>query len=77
VAFQIKLGWTEAALIAGARDVGLSPSIVGSLSRKEAALVEVHFPVFYSYHISLIFIFLLSVIFVVSFLLLLIVISIY
>ncbi|KAK7363319.1 hypothetical protein VNO77_05458 [Canavalia gladiata] len=36
----IKLGWTEAALIAGARDVGLSPSIVGSLSRKEAALIE-------------------------------------
>ncbi|KAJ1418803.1 Ubiquinone biosynthesis protein COQ9 [Sesbania bispinosa] len=36
----IKLGWTEAALIAGARDVGLSPSIVGSLPRKEAALVE-------------------------------------
>lgn len=39
----MKLGWTEAALIAGARDVGLSPSIVGSLPRKEAALVEVHF----------------------------------
>ncbi|MED6171015.1 hypothetical protein PIB30_036774 [Stylosanthes scabra] len=36
----IKLGWTEAALIAGAKDVGLSPSIVGSLQRKEAALVE-------------------------------------
>ncbi|XP_058756655.1 uncharacterized protein LOC131629866 [Vicia villosa] len=36
----MKLGWTEAALIAGAKDVGLSPSIVGSLSRKEAALVE-------------------------------------
>ncbi|RDX64398.1 Ubiquinone biosynthesis protein COQ9, mitochondrial, partial [Mucuna pruriens] len=35
-----KLGWSEAALIAGARDVGLSPSIVGSLSRKEAAVVE-------------------------------------
>ena len=41
--FQMKLGWTEAALMAGAKDVGLSPSIVGSLSRKEAALVEVHF----------------------------------
>jgi ubiquinone biosynthesis protein COQ9 len=40
---QMKLGWTEAALVAGAKDVGLSPSIVGSLSRKEAALVEVHF----------------------------------
>ncbi|WVZ09594.1 hypothetical protein V8G54_014124 [Vigna mungo] len=38
--YVIKLGWTEAALIAGARDVGLSPSIVGSLTRKEAALVE-------------------------------------
>ncbi|XP_019443411.1 PREDICTED: ubiquinone biosynthesis protein COQ9-A, mitochondrial-like isoform X2 [Lupinus angustifolius] len=38
--YVIKLGWTEAALIAGARDVGLSPSIIGSLSRKEAALVE-------------------------------------
>jgi ubiquinone biosynthesis protein COQ9 len=36
----MKLGWTEAALVAGAKDVGLSPSIVGSLSRKEAALVE-------------------------------------
>ena len=36
----IKLGWTEAALIAGAREVGLSPSIIGSLPRKEAALVE-------------------------------------
>ncbi|XP_028786934.1 ubiquinone biosynthesis protein COQ9, mitochondrial [Neltuma alba] len=36
----IKLGWTEAALIAGARDVGLSPSIIGSFPRKEAALVE-------------------------------------
>ncbi|KAI5415305.1 hypothetical protein KIW84_040665, partial [Lathyrus oleraceus] len=37
----MKLGWTEAALMAGANDVGLSPSIVGSLSRKEAALVEI------------------------------------
>ncbi|KAL9325810.1 hypothetical protein ACSQ67_006455 [Phaseolus vulgaris] len=42
--YVIKLGWTEAALISGARDVGLSPSIVGSLPRKEAALVE-SFPV--------------------------------
>ncbi|KAL2338800.1 hypothetical protein Fmac_013246 [Flemingia macrophylla] len=33
-------GWSEFALIAGARDVGLSPSIIGSFSRKEAALVE-------------------------------------
>ncbi|KAK7265457.1 hypothetical protein RJT34_33077 [Clitoria ternatea] len=38
--YVMKLGWTEAALIAGARDVGLSPSIVGSFSRKESALVE-------------------------------------
>ncbi|KAK7347886.1 hypothetical protein VNO80_22427 [Phaseolus coccineus] len=38
--YVIKLGWTEAALISSARDVGLSPSIVGSLPRKEAALVE-------------------------------------
>ncbi|XP_058784173.1 uncharacterized protein LOC131658940 [Vicia villosa] len=45
----MKLGWTEAALIAGAKDVGLSPSIVGSLSRKEAALVEVHFHLYLSF----------------------------
>ncbi|GMH03580.1 hypothetical protein Nepgr_005419 [Nepenthes gracilis] len=35
-----RLGWTEAAMMAGAREVGLSPSIVGSFPRKEAALVE-------------------------------------
>ncbi|KAA8523347.1 hypothetical protein F0562_009770 [Nyssa sinensis] len=35
-----RLGWTEAAMIAGARDVGVSPSIIGSFPRKEAALVE-------------------------------------
>lgn len=35
-----KLGWTEAALVAGARDAGLSPAIVGSFPRKDAALVE-------------------------------------
>uniref|UniRef100_A0A0D6R360 Ubiquinone biosynthesis protein n=1 Tax=Araucaria cunninghamii TaxID=56994 RepID=A0A0D6R360_ARACU len=35
-----KLGWTEAAMVAGARDLGISPSIVGSFPRKEAALVE-------------------------------------
>ncbi|RID53741.1 hypothetical protein BRARA_G01118 [Brassica rapa] len=35
-----RLGWTEEAIIAGSRDVGVSPSIVGSFSRKEAALVE-------------------------------------
>lgn len=50
--FQIKMGWTEEALIAGAKDVGLSPSIVGSLSRKEAALVEVHF---FLYHFQCLF----------------------
>ncbi|KAL6010587.1 hypothetical protein ACLOJK_001021 [Asimina triloba] len=33
----VKLGWSEAALISGARDVGLSPSIVSSFTRKEAA----------------------------------------
>ncbi|KAM3301242.1 hypothetical protein CQW23_05764 [Capsicum baccatum] len=36
----IRLGWTETAMIASARDVGVSPSIVGSFPRKEAALVE-------------------------------------
>ncbi|GAA0163495.1 hypothetical protein LIER_39608 [Lithospermum erythrorhizon] len=36
----IRLGWTEAAMIAGARDVGVSPSIVGAFPRKDAALVE-------------------------------------
>ncbi|XP_059634698.1 uncharacterized protein LOC132277024 [Cornus florida] len=36
----INLGWTEAAMIAGAREVGVSPSIIGSFPRKEAALVE-------------------------------------
>ncbi|GAB4853681.1 hypothetical protein Ancab_017871 [Ancistrocladus abbreviatus] len=35
-----RLGWTEAAMMAGAREVGVSPSIVGSFPRKEAALVE-------------------------------------
>lgn len=29
-------------MISGARDVGVSPSIVGSFPRKEAALVEVN-----------------------------------
>ncbi|KAK6147616.1 hypothetical protein DH2020_018528 [Rehmannia glutinosa] len=37
---QISLGWSDAAMIAGAREVGVSPSIVGSFPRKEAALVE-------------------------------------
>ncbi|KAJ6816655.1 ubiquinone biosynthesis protein COQ9-B, mitochondrial [Iris pallida] len=35
-----RLGWGESAMIAGARDVGVSPAIVGSFPRKEAALVE-------------------------------------
>ncbi|KAL8128508.1 hypothetical protein V2J09_017663 [Rumex salicifolius] len=35
-----RLGWTEAAMMAGARDAGISPAIVGSFSRKDAALVE-------------------------------------
>ncbi|GER40935.1 ubiquinone biosynthesis protein COQ9 [Striga asiatica] len=37
---MIRLGWSDAAMIAGAREVGVSPSIVGSFPRKEAALVE-------------------------------------
>ncbi|KAK8991511.1 hypothetical protein V6N11_062522 [Hibiscus sabdariffa] len=37
---QIRLGWSEEAMIAGAKEVGISPSIVGSFPRKEAALVE-------------------------------------
>ncbi|GLT98808.1 hypothetical protein SLE2022_162880 [Rubroshorea leprosula] len=36
----LRLGWSEEAMIAGAREVGVSPSIVGSFPRKEAALVE-------------------------------------
>ncbi|KAK9031586.1 hypothetical protein V6N11_055882 [Hibiscus sabdariffa] len=36
----IKFGWSEKAMIAGAKEVGVSPSIVGSFPRKEAALVE-------------------------------------
>ncbi|KAK8941258.1 hypothetical protein KSP39_PZI010118 [Platanthera zijinensis] len=35
-----RLGWSESAMISGARDVGVSPSIVGSFPRREAALVE-------------------------------------
>lgn len=42
VKLQVRLGWTEAAMIAGARTVGVSPSIIGSFPRKEAALVEVN-----------------------------------
>ncbi|OMO91841.1 Ubiquinone biosynthesis protein COQ9 [Corchorus olitorius] len=36
----MRLGWSEEAMIAGAKEVGVSPSIVGSFPRKEAALVE-------------------------------------
>ncbi|XP_057767327.1 uncharacterized protein LOC130987706 isoform X2 [Salvia miltiorrhiza] len=36
----LRVGWTDAAMIAGAREVGISPSVVGSFPRKEAALVE-------------------------------------
>ncbi|KAF2304138.1 hypothetical protein GH714_028011 [Hevea brasiliensis] len=36
----MKLGWSEEAMIAGARDAGVSPAIVGSFPRKDAALVE-------------------------------------
>ncbi|KAE8665281.1 hypothetical protein F3Y22_tig00112634pilonHSYRG00010 [Hibiscus syriacus] len=36
----LRLGWSEKAMIAGAKEVGISPSIVGSFPRKEAALVE-------------------------------------
>ncbi|XP_059431929.1 uncharacterized protein LOC132165404 [Corylus avellana] len=36
----VRLGWSEAAMMAGARTVGVSPSIIGSFPRKEAALVE-------------------------------------
>ncbi|CAL9768653.1 unnamed protein product [Musa acuminata subsp. burmannicoides] len=36
----VRMGWSESAMIAGARDAGVSPAIVGSIPRKEAALVE-------------------------------------
>ncbi|KAL9224185.1 hypothetical protein vseg_000247 [Gypsophila vaccaria] len=35
-----RLGWGEEAMMAGAREVGISPSIVGSFPRKDAAVVE-------------------------------------
>ncbi|RWW07633.1 hypothetical protein GW17_00028979 [Ensete ventricosum] len=38
----VRMGWSESAMIAGARDAGVSPAIVGSIPRKEAALVEVN-----------------------------------
>ncbi|XP_039018095.1 ubiquinone biosynthesis protein COQ9, mitochondrial-like isoform X2 [Hibiscus syriacus] len=37
---HIRFGWSEETMIAGAKEVGVSPSIVGSFPRKEAALVE-------------------------------------
>ncbi|KAF8393650.1 hypothetical protein HHK36_021896 [Tetracentron sinense] len=37
---RVRFGWTEAAMITGAREVGVSPSMIGSFPRKEAALVE-------------------------------------
>lgn len=37
------MGWSEAAMIAGAKEVGVSPSIIGSFPRKGAALVEVKY----------------------------------
>lgn len=52
---QLKLGWTEAAMIAGARGAGVSPAIVGSFPRKEGALVEVYLYMFLPY-IVLVFI---------------------
>ncbi|KAL4317846.1 hypothetical protein GQ457_18G012870 [Hibiscus cannabinus] len=36
----IKFGWSEEVMIAGAKEVGVSPSIVGSFPRKEETLVE-------------------------------------
>ena len=41
---QAQLGWSRAALAAGAADVGLSPSSAGLLSRGEVELVEVRAP---------------------------------
>ncbi|KAF5199709.1 Ubiquinone biosynthesis protein coq9 protein [Thalictrum thalictroides] len=36
----VRLGWSEAAMIAGAKEAGVSMAIIGSFPRKEAALVE-------------------------------------
>lgn len=35
-------GWTQAAIVAGAKDIGLSPAIGGVLERGESELVEYH-----------------------------------
>ena len=37
---QIEKGWTDAALIAGAQHIGLSPAAIGLLPRGPAELVE-------------------------------------
>ncbi|XP_021275741.1 uncharacterized protein LOC110410408 [Herrania umbratica] len=37
----VRLGWSAEVMVVGAKEVGVSPSIVGSFPRKEAALVEV------------------------------------
>ncbi|KAF5180501.1 Ubiquinone biosynthesis protein coq9 protein [Thalictrum thalictroides] len=36
----VRMGWSESAMIAGAKEAGVSPAIIGSFPRKEAALVE-------------------------------------
>lgn len=36
----VRLGWSEEALIAGAKEAAISPAIIGSFPRKEATLVE-------------------------------------
>lgn len=38
---QKETGWSNAALVAGARDVGVSPAIAGSLEKGGTDLVEV------------------------------------
>lgn len=38
---QREHGWSHAALVAGARDVGVSPAIAGSLQKGGTDLVEV------------------------------------
>ncbi|TYI16951.1 hypothetical protein ES332_A08G290600v1 [Gossypium tomentosum] len=37
----MKFGWSEEAMTAGAKEIGVSPSIVGYFPRKAAALVQV------------------------------------
>ncbi|KAI3945534.1 hypothetical protein MKW98_018351 [Papaver atlanticum] len=37
---HLRLGWSEAAIITGAKEAGVSPSILGSFPRKEAAVFE-------------------------------------